>query len=516
MLIGLARRGRMLAMAAKGIGVAAIAGALAEGCRAEREAPWPAVVPKGPPGSEQAARAVDAFLEAANGGDPAAWRSFYSQYWSAAVPPPRVDERLARRAAEHAALGHIEPLPLTMTAHGVSVPACATRDGWITIDFLFEAAAPHKLVGVRARPAPAPPGEHPCEGFAGPSALGELPSRLDAYIAQRGLAVPFSGVVLIGKDGAPVFAKAYGLADREARIPNAVDTRFNIASTGKTFTAVAVEQLAEAGRLSLGDPVKRWLPSFGPPELGPATLAQLLQHTSGLGDVFGPPFGELRVGLRQPQDFLNAFGNELLEFPPGERARYSNLGYMALGRVVELASGERYEEYLGKHLFEPAGMGSTSEAPYDAPMPGRAQGYTHQQWNGPWTRDERRNDTMNLVAGSPAGCGVSTAPDLLRFAAALTGGKLLPPATFARMTHGEQVLEAPGGVLDGRYGEGFIDEVTAGVRHVGHGGGLPGANAYFEMIPDRGLTIVVLANQDPPKATWIGDRVLTWLVALPP
>jgi CubicO group peptidase (beta-lactamase class C family) len=504
----------VLSAVANGAGVVLVAGALA--CGAGPTADWPAVVAKGPPGEGEAQGAVGAFLAAVNGGDPAAMRAFFARYWSSAVPPPAVEERLARQASEHAALGPLEPVPLALTAHGASVLACATRDGWITVDFLFEAAPPHKVLNVRARPAPVPPAARACDGFAGPKTLDELPVRLEAYLAERAAALPFSGVVLVGKDGAPIFAKAYGFADREARVANTVDTRFNVASTGKPFTAVAIAQLADAGRLSLGDAVKRWLPGFGPRELEPATLVQLLTHTSGLGDVFGPRFGELRARLRQPQDFLDAFGDDPLEFPPGQRARYSNLGYIALGRVVEIASGERYDVYLKNHIFVLAGMDATSEVPYDEPMPDRAQGYTHRQPAGPWTREERRNDAMNLVAGSPAGGGISTAPDLLRFASALTAGKLLWPGTFARMTHGEQVLEAPAGILDGRYGQGFVEEITGGVRHVGHGGGLPGANAYFEIVPERGLTVVVLSNQDPPEATWIGDRILAWLVALPP
>ena len=83
------------------------------------------------------------------------------------------------------------------------------------------------------------------------------------------------------------------------------------------------------------------------------------------------------------------------------------------------------------------------------------------------------------------------------------------------MTHGDIVLEAPGGLIDGRYGFGFIEEYTGAVRHFGHGGGLPGANSYVEILPDQGYTVVVLANEDSPEATWVGDRILTWLAAMP-
>ncbi len=103
----------------------------------------------------------------------------------------------------------------------------------------------------------------------------------------------------------------------------------------------------------------------------------------------------------------------------------------------------------------------------------------------------------------------------MRFAGALLAGKIVSPSTLGRMTHGEIELEAPGGLIDGRYGLGFIEEITGALRHFGHGGGLAGANSYVEILPEQGYTIVVLANEDPPEATWVGDRVLTWLAAMP-
>jgi CubicO group peptidase (beta-lactamase class C family) len=190
---------------------------------------------------------------------------------------------------------------------------------------------------------------------------------------------------------------------------------------------------------------------------------------------------------------------------------------MALGGVVERVAGESYDAYVREHVWGPAGMTDTSNTAYDAPMTNRATGYTHRilekgAERERWTPDARPNDALNLVKGSPAACTLSTAPDLLRFAGALLAGKIVDPSTLARMTHGDVPLEAPGGLLDGRYGHGFIEEYSGGVRHFGHGGGLPGANAYFEILPEQGYTIVVLANEDPAEATWIGDRILTWIV----
>ncbi|HEX4445446.1 MAG TPA: serine hydrolase domain-containing protein [Polyangiaceae bacterium] len=486
------------------------------GCAAPPASPSTAFQ-KAAPTLAEAETVSGAFVAALASTDPRAMRGFFEAQWSSQVPVPPEDEVAERAESSRQLLGPLAVRPATLTAHGASVLACAPRDGWITLDFFFEAAAPHKVLGMRARPTTTTQDAGPCGVVPEPATPADIAASLDASMAARVARVPFSGVVLVGKDGTALFAKAYGLADRATKAPNLVDTRFNIGSSSKMFTALAIEQLAGAGRLGLGDPVQRYLPDFGPRELGPATIAHLLTHTSGLGDVFRPPFFEDRSRLREPADYLRAFGAEPLEFSPGARGRYSNLGYMALGGVVERVAGESYDAYVREHVWGPAGMTDTSNTAYDAPMTNRATGYTHRilekgAERERWTPDARPNDALNLVKGSPAACTLSTAPDLLRFAGALLAGKIVDPSTLARMTHGDVPLEAPGGLLDGRYGHGFIEEYSGGVRHFGHGGGLPGANAYFEILPEQGYTIVVLANEDPAEATWIGDRILTWIV----
>jgi CubicO group peptidase (beta-lactamase class C family) len=157
---------------------------------------------------------------------------------------------------------------------------------WISVDFAFEAAPPRKVVGIRARPAPAPLEAEACGRLPAPRTEAELTVALERYVASRD---EFSGVVLVGKGGAPLFTKATGLAIHEGSVPNLVDTKFNVGAVSKVFTALAIAQLADAGRLALTDPVKLHLPSFVPPQLEPATLTHLLTHTSGLGDVLRPP-----------------------------------------------------------------------------------------------------------------------------------------------------------------------------------------------------------------------------------
>ena len=157
-----------------------------------------------------------------------------------------------------------------------------------------------------------------------------------------------------------IFAEAYGLADREHRIPNSLNTRFRIGSMNKMFTAVAVLQLVTAGKLKLDDPLIKYLPDYPNRELASkVTISQLLSHTGGTGDFFGPQFSARRLEFRTHEDYIKLFGNRPVAFEPGSRFEYSNYGFIILGAVIEKVSGESYYDYVHDHVYNPAGMIST-------------------------------------------------------------------------------------------------------------------------------------------------------------
>jgi len=469
-------------------------------------------VPKAPPPLERASRIVEEFFAAFNAEGDAALTAFEGARWSSRMPHPEDGVRVKHWVARRPVLGRLELRELTMEPDRVRTVACSASDGWVQVSFFFEAYEPHGVTGIAFRPAPSPArGE--CAGDAAPKDDAALAAAIDAYAQRYTSVADFAGVVLAQWGGVRRVLAAYGEADRDAHHPNTVDTRFNVGSVSKMFTATAIGQLTEAGKLRLEDRVRRWLPSFGPPQLDAATVLDLLAHRSGLGDFYGPKFLEMRQRLRTPQDYLDAFDGPLA-FPPGSRFLYSNLGFVALGRIVERASGEDYDAYLDHHVFGPAAMTSTTNARYDVALPGRAVGYTHGPPGRP-TKALTRNDAFNFPAGMPAGCTSATAEDLRRFMDALQHGELLAPAMVASMTAGREAIEVAEGVEDGAYALGFMDEQVAGMRGFGHGGGLPGANAYVEAFPARDAIIVVLANVDPPEATWLGARAAAWLARLP-
>ncbi len=329
-------------------------------------------------------------------------------------------------------------------------------------------------------------------------AAEELPDGLRAELERRAHDDDFSGVVLLARNDEILYEAAQGLADRERHLPNTLDTRFRFGSLGKMFTGVAILQLVGAGKVSLDDPLGKHLPNYPNAALAKATLRQLLTHTAGAGDIFGPEFMTHRSGLRQLDDYVRLFGERAPRSPPGERHEYSNYGYILLGRVIEKVSGDTYAGYVRKRIFSPASMTSTDNLPEESRVADLAV---------PYSGNRSAADTLPW-SGTSAGGGYSTVRDLLRFASALRSGKLLDPERLTLLWTGQ--VDTPR--LGMRYALGFEDATFPdGKRRVGHGGGAPGMNAVLSIFPATGYVFVALANRDPPAVMEI-DRIVTRLL----
>jgi len=303
--------------------------------------------------------------------------------------------------------------------------------------------------------------------------IDQLTAAVDKAVADD----KFSGVVLVAKDGAPLLSRAWGMADPAKGIANRPDTKFNLGSINKIFTTVAIGQLAAAGKLSLSDTISKHLPDLNVPSADKITIEQLLQHKSGLGDIFGPKFMESHASLRKLTDYVPLFAGKPLEFEPETSQRYSNAGFVVLGLIIEKLSGQNYYDYVRDHITKPAGMTDTASYAIDEDMPNRAIGQTKRGPEGPLAARQSNSNTLP-ARGSSAGGGYSTAADMLRFSQALLADKLLPK----RWT--DWVF---GGKLD-----------VPGQRNIGVAGGSPGVNAVLEIAPP--YTVVVMSNFDPPSA----------------
>jgi CubicO group peptidase (beta-lactamase class C family) len=343
---------------------------------------------------------------------------------------------------------------------------------------------------------------------AGPQAShkmseAEIVKETESYLAQAIAEDTFSGAVLIARDGKPIFEKAYGLANQSGNIPNKVDTKFNLGSINKSFTSVAIAQLAEQGRLSFNDPISKYLPDYPNKSVAAkVTIHQLLTHTSGMGNYFNEEFMKRRAGLKTLADLLPLFVNETLAFVPGEKMQYSNAGYVVLGLIIEKLTGQNYFDYVRDRIFKPAGMMNTDSYELEQKVSNLATGYTSM---GPTGRPEpgpRKDNTPHLTGrGSSAGGGYSTLGDMLKFGQALVGHKLL------NQQYTDIVLsnQMPPGQPPAGYG--FFSIEVNGTRAFGNNGGGPGTNSTFTVYPELGYTVVVVSNYDPPSASKVTSKI---------
>ncbi len=269
-----------------------------------------------------------------------------------------------------------------------------------------------KIALLQFRIVDVPPEHAPSEA----ELVTQLRTRLDLEADTDG----FAGSVLLVRGDEVLLDEARGLADRERRAPMRTDTRLRIGSMNKMFTAVAVLQLAEAGRLQLADVLSQHLPDYPNQELARnVRLRHLLTHTGGTGDISGSELRAHRAELTSHQAYIDLFGARAATFPPGGGVEYSNYGFVLLGRVIERASGQSYHDYVHEHIFAPAGMSRTGSRPEAEAVEGRAIGY---RWSpqGPVSNA----DTLP-PQGTAAGGGYSTTGDLLRFVRALQQRRLL-------------------------------------------------------------------------------------------
>lgn len=329
------------------------------------------------------------------------------------------------------------------------------------------------------------------DGASGRMTDGQIVGDLGSYLDKRTAEDTFSGAVLLAKNGTVLFEHAYGYADHAFDVPNRVDTKFNLGSMGKMFTGVAILQLAQAGKLSLDDKLIKDLPDYPNKEVaGKVTLRQLLTHTAGLGDFFGPEFMDSSMARFDTlESLLPLFVNKPLLFEPGTRWAYSNAGFVVLGLVIQHVSGQSYYDYVREHVFGPAGMVNTGNWPADADIPNRAVGYTDM---GQPRGAPRKSNIFMLQRGGAAGGGYSTVEDLLHFAEALEGHKLLNAKYTAMAMTGYVATPRPGV----KYGFGMEESSVNGVRIVGHGGGGPGIQSILDIYPDQGYVVAIMTNYD--------------------
>lgn len=432
-----------------------------------------------------------AFAAALQAASDSAFIAFAQEHLETAPPgsdrPLRFAERMRETLAE---LGPVDRSSVQVVSEGRALfvyTRSASTGAWQNFQFRVLPEDDYRLQLI-FRALASEPVTRPTTPLGDPETTAWLGHFAATLEAQH----PFSGVALVQRGEETLFSRVQGIADVEAALPIARETRFAMASGSKLFTAVAVLQLLQAGRLGLDDTLAAHLPDFPDTAFAArATLRQLLTHTAGAGNYWDSAYESAQADIRGNADLLPFVLPHLGETPAGEFS-YSNSGYLLLGLVIEAVSGGDYYRYLDQEVFAPAGMTATG-----FPLPSHpstaalapARGYDPIIEAGA-VKPGSGQAVPRVGRGTAAGGAVSCADDLLRFAAALTGGRLLDAERLALLSE----LQVGDGTGDSGWSCGAEVRTAGGVASYGHGGTAPGCQFELQIYPQLDAVLLVMSN----------------------
>ena len=442
-------------------------------------------------------------LRAMNARDTVALRRFVDAHFVTSGPnAPTPEVRVGRLLAIRTNLGALDFQRADTSGPNEYVALVQNRrtEEWSRFALVLEETADPRIRGLRVSPTPGPDA---------PTALlgdDQIVAQLRGYVERLASRDAFSGTVLLAKAGKPLYRAAFGEANKDFGAKNTIDTRFNLGSMNKMFTAVSVLQLVEKGKLSLDDTLGKFLPAgtMRPDVLSKVRIKHLLSHTSGLGSYFTDEWdGMSRARFRSVDDWMALVKHDSLAFEPGTKWSYSNTGMLVLGKVIEVASGQDYFAYVREHVYEPAGMTNSDAYELDRVNHNLAVGYEPEET--PKGVEYRNNLFQHVIRGGPAGGGYSTVDDLTRFAEALKAGRLVSLASVQLLTTPKPALSSP------EYGFGFM--MDEGGRVVGHSGGFPGINSQLDIYVGEPYTFAVMSNYGGASAQRVAQKVRTLVLA---
>lgn len=302
---------------------------------------------------------------------------------------------------------------------------------------------------------------------------------LEEYMQAQVNVKKFSGSVLVMSHEKVLLEKGYGMADMEWNIPNSPQSKFRIGSITKQFTAAAILQLEEQGKLSVEDKLSKYIPGY--PKSDSVTIRMLLNHTSGIANYTDLPEFENVARLSWSKDsMISFFKSKPYNFSPGSKWSYSNSGYFLLGYILEKVSGQSYDDYLRQHIFDKIGMVNSGIDNLDTILPMRARGYKQQ--------DKRTMNADFISMEWPFSAGViySTVGDLYKWDRALYSNSVLSEASRKKMF-------TPG---MSNYGFGILIDTFENHLRTWHNGGIPGFLSNISRYINDDVCIVVLSNNE--------------------
>jgi len=314
--------------------------------------------------------------------------------------------------------------------------------------------------------------------FVATSCFAQDAARMDEVVQSYVRDKTFMGTVLVARDADVILSKGYGSANLEWNIPNTPATKFRLGSITKQFTAACILLLAERGKLTLDDPIKKYMPD-APAAWDKITIFNLLTHTAGIPNFTNlPEYKSLQLSEAPVAKSIAMVRDKPLDFAPGEKMSYSNSGYLVLGYVIERVTGASYEQFVTENIFTPLGMKDSGYDSNTAIIPRRAAGYTPSA-SGPVNAG-----FIHMSIPHAAGALYSTTGDLLRWEQGLFGGKVISAASLTKMT-------TP---FKNDYAFGLTVQMASGRKVIQHGGGIEGFNTFLAYYPDSKVTLAVLAN----------------------
>jgi len=316
-----------------------------------------------------------------------------------------------------------------------------------------------------------------CKNKEGNMDIVKIRNDIEKLVENSG----FSGCILLkDKNKHIIFSYFCGDASKEYEVKNSLDTRFSIASIGKSITGIVITKLMEEGRIDLSQTVSEYV-DLKNNIYNQITIEQLLTHTSGLGDYFIQAFNTSRfTPYENLSDYIDIIEQADLAFSPGEKWSYSNLGYIVLGLVVESITGMSFRSYVEQTIFIPANMTNSGFWLNDEIIKNRATCYAYDNERKKW----RAQTFMPILRGDSAGGWYSTVEDLSNFMDAVLSNTLLSEFYTDKAITPKPELNAP------NYGYGFF----ISDRKIGHGGNGMGISTYLGHYKFIGYTLAVLCN----------------------
>ena len=310
----------------------------------------------------------------------------------------------------------------------------------------------------------------------------ELAGRIDLHMQELVERVDFSGSILVARDGLPLIAQGYGLANREHGVPCSAKTKYRLGSVTKQFTATAILLLEEDGELGVDDPLGLLLDDT-PDTWSDITVHHLLAHQSGIWNMTNDPnYSGWWMMPSRPLETMLHFRDKPLDFEPGAKFSYSNSGYVLLAAIVEDISGKKWEAFLREAIFGTLGMDDSGHDTFEEILPHRATGYSKK----PISKEVINAPYHNMDIPIGGGDLYSTVGDLLTWDQALYDDTLLSDASREVMFTDHK----------SSYGYGWIIRDMHGRKCIWHSGGINGFTTQIERYPEDRVTIIVLCNNE--------------------